>query len=159
MTGGSLLMRTLIFRRLLLRDVLKADEKFVGLLVPPSAGGVLANAATTLCRRVAVNLNYTVSSETLNYCIAQCGIKHVLTSRKFMERFDFKLDAELVYLEDLREKVTTADKLAAAFQAYALPAAMLERWIGSAYDYARRIIHDHLHVGIHGQAQRRDAFV
>ena len=49
MTGGSLLMRTLIFRRLLLRDVLEADERFVGLLVPPSAGGVLANAAVTLC--------------------------------------------------------------------------------------------------------------
>jgi acyl-[acyl-carrier-protein]-phospholipid O-acyltransferase/long-chain-fatty-acid--[acyl-carrier-protein] ligase len=130
MTGGSLLMRTLIFRRLLLREVLSPDEKFLGLLVPPSAGGVLANTATTLCRRVAVNLNYTVSSDTLNYCIAQCGIKHVLTSRRFMERFDFKLDAELVYLEDLREKVTTADKLAAAFQAYTLPSAVLERWIG-----------------------------
>lgn len=130
MTGGSLLMRTLIFRRLLLREVLAPDEKFLGLLVPPSAGGVLANAATTLSRRVAVNLNYTVSSDTLNYCIAQCGIRHVLTSRRFMERFNFKLDAELVYLEDLREKVTTADKLAAAFQAYALPSSILERWIG-----------------------------
>src|SRR5438477_12919738 len=83
MSGGSLLIRTLIFRRLLLRSVLKPDEKFVGILVPPSAGGVLANAAVTLCRRVAVNLNYTVSSDILNYCIAQCGIRHVLTSRRF----------------------------------------------------------------------------
>ena len=49
MTGGSLLMRTLIFRRLLLRNVLAADERFVGLLIPPSGGGVLANAAVTLC--------------------------------------------------------------------------------------------------------------
>src|ERR1700693_2114484 len=67
MTGGSLLMRTLIFRRLLLRNVLQRDEQFVGLLIPPSAGGILANAAVTLCRRVAVNLNYTVSSDILNY--------------------------------------------------------------------------------------------
>ncbi len=129
MNGGSLLMRTLIFRRLLLR-VLGNDEKFVGLLVPPSAGGVLANAAVTLCRRVSVNLNYTVSSETLNYCIKQCGIKHVVTSRKFMERFDFKLDAKLIYLEDLREQVTTADKLAGAIGAYVLPSAVLERQLG-----------------------------
>ncbi len=130
MTGGSLLMRTLIFRRLLLRSVLAPDERFVGLLIPPSAGGVLANAAVTLCRRVPVNLNYTVSSDTLNYCIAQCGIRHVLTSRKFMERFDFKLDAELVYLEDFREQVTAADKLVAALDTYLLPAAVLERWLG-----------------------------
>jgi acyl-[acyl-carrier-protein]-phospholipid O-acyltransferase/long-chain-fatty-acid--[acyl-carrier-protein] ligase len=130
MTGGSLLMRTLIFRRLLLRNVFQPDEQYVGLLIPPSAGGVLANAAVTLSRRVAVNLNYTVSSEVLNYCIAQCGIRHVLTSRRFMERFDFKLDAELVYLEDLREQVTTADKLVAALDTYLLPSAVLERWLG-----------------------------
>src|SRR5437870_5096086 len=73
MSGGSLLMRTLIFRRLLLRGVFEPDEKFVGLLVPPSAGGVLANAAVTLCHRIAVNLNYTVSSDILNYCIELCG--------------------------------------------------------------------------------------
>lgn len=130
MTGGSLLMRTLIFRRLLLRNVLAPDEQFVGLLVPPSAGGVLANAAVSLCRRVAVNLNYTVSSETLNFCIKQCNMRHVLTSRRFMERFNFQLDAELVYLEDLREQVTLADKLAAAAMAYTVPSVVLERWLG-----------------------------
>ncbi|MEX0677482.1 MAG: AMP-binding protein [Pirellulales bacterium] len=130
MNGGSLLMRTLIFRRLLLGGVLEPDEKFVGLLVPPSAGGILANAAVTLCRRVAVNLNYTVSSETLNYCIAQCGMRHVLTSRRFMERFNFKLDAKLVYLEDLREQVTLADKLICAAVAYTVPSVILERWLG-----------------------------
>ena len=37
----------------------------------------------------------------MNDCIGQCGIRHVLTSRRVMERFDLKLDAELVYLEDL----------------------------------------------------------
>ncbi len=130
MSGGSLLMRTLIFRRLLLRKVLADDERFVGLLIPPSAGGVLANAAVTISGRVSVNLNYTVTSETLNYCIAECGIRHVLTSRRFMERFDFKLDAELVYLEDLREQVTLADKLIAAADTYLLPSAVLERWLG-----------------------------
>jgi acyl-[acyl-carrier-protein]-phospholipid O-acyltransferase / long-chain-fatty-acid--[acyl-carrier-protein] ligase len=130
MTGGSLLMRTLIFRRLLEREVFSKSEEFVGLLLPPSAGGVLANAAVTLSRRVAVNLNYTVSSDILNYCIKQCGIKHVLTSRRFMERFDFKLDCELVYLEDLREKVSLSDKLTSAFNTYVTPSFVLERMLG-----------------------------
>jgi len=129
LTRSSVLMRSLISRRLLLKS-LKADERFVGILIPPSVGGVLANIAATLCGRVAVNLNYTVTSDILNYCIAQCGIKHVLTSRKFMERFDFKLDAELIYLEDLREQVTLVDKLAGAFAAYLVPITILERWLG-----------------------------
>ena len=130
MTGGSLLMRTLIFRRILRRNGVGGNEQFVGVLVPPSAGGVLANTAITMMRKVPVNLNYTVNSETLNYCIDQCGIRHVLTSRKFMERFDFKLNAELLYLEDLRDQVSTADKLAGILGAYVFPAAVLERWLG-----------------------------
>ena len=61
-----------------------------------------------------MNLNYTVTSDVLNDCIAQCGIRHVLTSRKFMEKMKFDLDAEVIYLEDFKEKPTLADKLVGA---------------------------------------------
>src|SRR5258707_14963358 len=44
LTGGQLLLRTLLVKRLLHRKVLAADEKFVGVLLPPSVGGVLVNA-------------------------------------------------------------------------------------------------------------------
>jgi acyl-[acyl-carrier-protein]-phospholipid O-acyltransferase/long-chain-fatty-acid--[acyl-carrier-protein] ligase len=129
MTGGRVLMSTLIFRRLLNR-ILAKDERFVGVLLPPSAGGVLANAALTVDQRVAVNLNYTMTAETINYCIAQCGIRHVLASRKMMEKLDLKLDAELIYLEDLREKMSSADKIAGVLQAYLMPIWWLERRLG-----------------------------
>jgi len=131
MTGQSLLMRSLIFRRLLLREVLADGESHVGLLLPPSAGAVLANAALTLARRIAVNLNYTVSSEILNYCITECGIRHVLTSRRVMDKLELSVDAaELVYLEDLREEAGLADKLAGAVQSLLVPAPMLDRHLG-----------------------------
>ncbi len=130
MTGGSLLMRALIFKRLLEREVLAPDEKFVGLLLPPSIGGVLANVALPMAHRVAVNLNYTASSEILNSCIAQCGIRQVLTSRRVMQKVKLELNAKIVFLEDVREKVTLGDKIAAAVQAYATPAPVLERWLG-----------------------------
>jgi hypothetical protein len=65
LTGGSLLMRTLILRRILLREVIKPDERFVGLLLPPSNGGVLANAAVQLMGRVPVNLNFTAGREAM----------------------------------------------------------------------------------------------
>jgi len=129
LAGGSLLMRTLILRRLLLRHVLADEEKepYVGVLMPPMVATLAVNMAVTLSRRIVVNLNYTVSSEVLNGCIAQCGITHVLTSRKFMEKMDFELDAELVYLEDLKDKPTLGDKISSALAAYLTPAALLER--------------------------------
>lgn len=130
LTGGSLLLRTLVFRRLLQREVLGADERFVGLLLPPSVPGLLANAALALSRRVAVNLNYTLSSDVVNHCVRVCGIRHVLTSRRVMRRLSLEVDAELVYLEDLVGKVRLSDKLVAAVEAKLLPLGWLERRLG-----------------------------
>jgi len=130
LNGGELLLRSLILRRLLLREVLADDEKYVGVLIPPSVGGLVVNAVLPLCGRIPVNLNYTVSSDVMNSCIRQCGIKHVLTSRRVMEKFDLDIKADLVYLEDFKDKVTTLDKIVAAAQAYVMPIGILERQLG-----------------------------
>ena len=128
-TGGECLMRALILRRLL-RRVIAPDEQYVGVLLPPSGPGFLANMALALDRRVSINLNYTVASDVMNACIQQAGIKHVVTSRKFMDKMDFKLNAEIVYLEDFKNKVTTADKAAGFLQSYVVPTSILERSLG-----------------------------
>jgi acyl-[acyl-carrier-protein]-phospholipid O-acyltransferase / long-chain-fatty-acid--[acyl-carrier-protein] ligase len=130
LTGGKLLLRALIVRRLLLREVLSADEKYVGVLLPPSVAGVLANVALPLAGRIAVNLNYTVSPSVMSSCISQCGIRHVLTSRKVLEKLHLQLDAEVVLLEDLRRKVTRFDTIAAAMGAFVTPLVVLERILG-----------------------------
>ena len=130
MSGGNLLIRSLILRRLLRRHVLADDEQYVGVLLPPAGGAIVTNAALALDRRVAVNLNYTVSADVMNYCIEKAGIKHVLTSRKVIDMLNIKIDAELVYLEDFKEKVTTGDKVSAALATFATPAFMLERSLG-----------------------------
>ena len=128
--GGSLLTKALVLRGLIKKHALGPDEKFVGVLIPPSNGGAIVNLALALDKRVAVNLNYSLSNDLINQCIKLAEIKVVLTSRKVMEKFDFELDAEVVYLEDFREKVTAVDKGVAAFQGYALPSFMLCSWLG-----------------------------
>lgn len=130
LTGGSLLMRSLILRRLLRKHVLDADEKCVGVLLPPSVPAIAVNAALSLDRRVAVNLNYTVSQDVVQDCIRQAGIKHVLTSRRVMEKLGMELNAEVILLEDLRDRVSLADKVLSAVATYALPAETLIRWLG-----------------------------
>ena len=124
-TGGRLLLRTLILRRLLRRYALDAGEKNVGVLLPPSNGGVIVNMALALDQRVAVNLNYTVSEDVINECIRAAGIKHVLTSRQVMSKLEFHLDAELVELEDFKEKVSLLDKILGAIHAFVTPAWLL----------------------------------
>ena len=131
LTGGQLLLRTLVLRRLLRRQVLGPDERHVGLLLPPSVAAAVANMALTVDRRVSVNLNYTLSSDVLNACIQQAAIRHILTSRRFMEKMSFSVRARLVYLEDLRGAPTALDKLASAIQAYLVPAGCLARMLGA----------------------------
>ncbi len=125
-TGGQTLLRTCVARRLLQR-ILSEDEQFVGILLPPCVAAAVMNAALPLMKRIPVNLNYTLSSDVLNECLRQCGIRHVLTSRRMMNRLDLSLDAELVYLEDLPGQVKRLDKITAFLQARLTPMSLLER--------------------------------
>ena len=126
--GRALLTRVLVLRRALRREILSDDESHIGVLLPPSVAGVAVNIALALDRRISANLNYTVSSNVLNHCIGDVGIKHVLTSEKFYEKIDVELDTEVVKLESLKDKVTIVDKLIGFIQANLIPAFMLD-WI------------------------------
>ena len=78
-------------------------------------------------RKVPVNLNYTMSADVVGHCIRECKIKHVLTSRRFLDKRPFELDGEVIYLEDLKEQITGIDKAIAFFDASVTPVAMLAR--------------------------------
>jgi len=131
MTGGKLLIAALAFRRALRREVFSSQEQQVGVLLPPSVGGCLTNMALALDRRVAVNLNYTLSEEVIQHCVDKAQIKHILTSRKFLEKKPYNIKgAEFVFLEDMKEKVSTFDKLVGAIGTYLTPASLLERQLG-----------------------------
>ena len=130
LTGADLLAQSWILRRLLRRCGLGDEEKYVAVLLPPSVTAVVANAALALDVRIAVNLNYTAGAEVMNACIGQCGIRHVLTSRRVMERLQIELQADVIYLEDLKDKVTWSDKLMAAAATWLVPIALLELWLG-----------------------------
>ncbi|MEY3174298.1 MAG: Bifunctional protein aas [Planctomycetota bacterium] len=127
LTGGRLLMAALAFRRLLSQRVLQRGTPHVGVLVPPSVGGVLANTSLALAGRVAVNLNYTLSDELLNYCIREAGIRQVITSRAFVEKKPVQLNAELVFLEDLKQQISGMDKAIAFIQGALTPLRLLSR--------------------------------
>ena len=130
LSSGAVLLRLAGVAARAGAEVLAADEKFVAVLLPPSAAAVVVNACLTLMGRIPVNLNYTASATILKSCIEQCGIRHVLTSRKVMDKLKIELDADLVYLEDFQPRIKASDKLAAAVLAYLTPLAVLERMLG-----------------------------
>lgn len=130
LTGGTLLMRTLILRRLLRKHVLGSGEKNVGVLIPPSSGGVVVNMALALDRRVACNLNYSVSDDIMQHCVRDAGIRHVLTTAKVLEKFDYRFGCEVQLLDDLRSRVTLWDKLLCAAMAWLAPSWLIAWMVG-----------------------------
>jgi acyl-[acyl-carrier-protein]-phospholipid O-acyltransferase / long-chain-fatty-acid--[acyl-carrier-protein] ligase len=127
-TFGSALMRTVFLARRLRK--VWAGQPMVGLLLPPSVPGALVNFAALLMGKVPVNLNYTVSEETLGSCVRQCGIKTVLTSRAFLDRLKLKVPGEVVLLEEVAAKPGAAEKICAMLSAWLLPTPWLERSLG-----------------------------
>jgi len=102
-------------------------QRMVGLLLPPSVAGALVNFAAMLLGKVPVNLNYTVSEETLASCIRQCGIETVVSSRLFLEKLSIKVPCPTLVLEDLIAAPRLSERIIALLRAWLLPASLLER--------------------------------
>ena len=146
---GAALVKTIFLARRL--EKIWRDQKMVGIYLPPSVAGALVNYAAYLCGKVPVNLNYTLTETTLAHCGQQCGLKTVITSRKFLEKIKVAPPGELVFLEDLvgvqastgsgdtlkRElqpgAPTILEKLTAWLLAKLVPSVVLERRFGSAH--------------------------
>jgi acyl-[acyl-carrier-protein]-phospholipid O-acyltransferase/long-chain-fatty-acid--[acyl-carrier-protein] ligase len=126
--GEILVMAKIMVRRL--RPLL-GDARMVGLWLPPSAGGAIINITLALLGKVAVNLNYTSSPESMRSAIRQCGIRHVLTSQRFLDRMklDPGPDAELVPLEQYRSTIGRWEKIRSFLSVLLLPGFVQERWL------------------------------
>lgn len=129
LTGRQLLLRILAARRVLER-VLDPGEKNVGVLLPPTAGAAVVNAALSLSGRVAVNLNYTATQSILDTCIERAGLRHVISSPVFLKRVKLDVGSRMLDAGALKERLTAFDKAVAAAQAHATPLWLLERMLG-----------------------------
>jgi acyl-[acyl-carrier-protein]-phospholipid O-acyltransferase/long-chain-fatty-acid--[acyl-carrier-protein] ligase len=101
-------------------------DRYVGILLPASVGGLLANLAVTLVGRVPVNLNFTASSDAMQSALAQADIRTILTSRAFVEKAKVGTlpEGTVVYLEDIRSAIGPGARLRALLKALLVPA----RW-------------------------------
>jgi len=113
LTYGQMLTGAMLFGKTFARQTREAE--MVGLLLPPTVAGALANAGLTLHGRVPVNLNFTAGRESMDAAIAQCEIRTIVTSRLFLKKLGLEPLEGLshVYVEDLLKAATSFDKLRA----------------------------------------------
>ncbi len=123
-TGKSLKYGEALTGALLVSDWVKAhcaEQKMIGLMLPSSVGGALANIGVTLAGKTTVNLNFTAGKESIDSAIAQCGLKTILTSKVFLAKAKMDELPGMVFLEDL----TLGNKVLTFLRARVTPA----RWL------------------------------
>src|SRR3990172_9002484 len=106
-------------------------EKMIGLLLPASVAGVLANMAILMAGKVSVNLNFTAGQEAMASAIQQSGIRTILTSRMFLEKAKVEVMEGMVFLEEVMQEMTPSQKAMAMLMALFLPAGLLQRLIST----------------------------
>jgi acyl-[acyl-carrier-protein]-phospholipid O-acyltransferase/long-chain-fatty-acid--[acyl-carrier-protein] ligase len=102
-----------------------SDQRNVGILLPPSVAGALANLAVTILAKVPVNLNYTASAEAMKTAVSQADLKCIISSRKFIEKVGVDQSLPLVFIEDIAQGITPSQKFNAFLKARLLPRRLL----------------------------------
>jgi acyl-[acyl-carrier-protein]-phospholipid O-acyltransferase/long-chain-fatty-acid--[acyl-carrier-protein] ligase len=103
-------------------------QEMVGLLMPATIPGALANLAVACAGKVPINLNFTAGQEAMRSAIAQCGIESVITSPQVLEKMSLPVEKEYVYLEDAMAAVGKPGLLLGMAAGLLLPKFLL-RWI------------------------------
>ena len=118
-----------------------SPEQNVGMLMPTSAGGVIANMASLLAGKTVVNLNYSASESAMASALKQANIGTVYTSEKFLTKLsargiDFSevfRDVNIVHLETLKQQISTAELGLTFAMVKILPACILKRAVNKQH--------------------------
>jgi acyl-[acyl-carrier-protein]-phospholipid O-acyltransferase/long-chain-fatty-acid--[acyl-carrier-protein] ligase len=125
LTFGRVLVAALLLSRRLRRRT--PDESSIGLMLPASVGGALANVAVSLAGRTPVNLNFTAGREAVASAIRQCGIKTIVTSRLFVSKAGIEKFDGMIFIEDVLKEIGRISRIRTFLTAFLLPAGALNR--------------------------------
>ena len=112
-----------------------SPEKNVGLLLPSSGGGAIASMAILALGKTIVNLNFTAGKKALQSAAEQAEVKHIYTSRKFLDKMaekgmnleSFFPNSKLLMLEDIKEEISTLTRLFTLLKAILMPTNLIRK--------------------------------
>jgi acyl-[acyl-carrier-protein]-phospholipid O-acyltransferase/long-chain-fatty-acid--[acyl-carrier-protein] ligase len=122
-TGKMTYRRLFVGARVLAKRFSRIGQpgEAVGLMLPNANGVAMSFLAVQSAGRVAAMINYTAGPASVSAAIRTPSIRTVISSRAFVEKADLaaiveaieQAGAKFVWLEDLRESVTTLEKVQA----------------------------------------------
>ncbi|MBI2512339.1 MAG: AMP-binding protein [Opitutae bacterium] len=120
------------------RRLSPARGERIGVLLPTVNGAVTTVLALWSLGKTPAFLNYSTGPAVMVACAQLAGLKHVLTSRAFLEKAKLNLEPlreaglQLIYLDDVRAEIGAGAKLAAMWRnTLSLGAALLRAPVAS----------------------------
>lgn len=116
LTNRKLVAATILFSR---KIKCRSPEQNIGILLPPSTGGIIANMAIWLSGKTVVNLNYTASIPSLLSAVKKADVKNVYTSKRFIKKLEEKgVDLRVLleglqvhYMEDVKDEFSKTQQV------------------------------------------------
>lgn len=108
-------------------DPIDKGSEMVGVLLPSSCLGAVVNGAALMVGKVPVNLNFTASKESIDSAIKQCEITKIITSRKFLSKANLDDRPGMIFLEDLKDKISKAEKILSVLKALIMPIFLIKK--------------------------------
>lgn len=88
------------------------EDHYIGIMVPTSAGCIVASLATLTAGKVPVMINYSTGArKNCRYAMKKCNFDTILTSKKLLEKLDIQPLPEMIFLEDIMAEIKLFDKI------------------------------------------------
>ncbi|MDP8269078.1 MAG: AMP-binding protein [Candidatus Tenebribacter davisii] len=118
----------------------KYKSKYLGIMVPTSAGCLLSTLGTLMAGKIPVMINYsTGAAENSIYAQEKCSFKTIITSKALLDKIKVDPVPGMVFLEDIMSSLTTAEKLKAALTSK-LPSKILQSKVKYGDDESTSVI-------------------
>jgi acyl-[acyl-carrier-protein]-phospholipid O-acyltransferase/long-chain-fatty-acid--[acyl-carrier-protein] ligase len=131
LTGAKFLTASILFKDLLAP---KVQGQNVGLLLPSTSAGAFINTSILMMGKTVVNINYTSEVNSIKSAIKQANIQTIVASSKFVKKLtdrgieieDVFEGVEVIYLEDMKPKISKIKGLFTLLSVKLLPTFLLK---------------------------------
>lgn len=112
-TGKEVSYENLLIASLLVKDILSTKKgQHIGIMIPPSAGCIIAFMASVFSGKTPVMINYATGAiDNSLYAQKKCSFSTIITSSKLLDKLNLKPIKGMIFMEDIAKKINILQKI------------------------------------------------
>ncbi|MGH1430486.1 MAG: acyl-[ACP]--phospholipid O-acyltransferase [Neptuniibacter sp.] len=141
--GGPLSQKKLLTAcALFSKRIEQTEGQNIGLLVPTSSAGCIANMSALMAGKTVVNINFTAAENSVSSALEQAQVKTILTAHKFVSKLKARgIDPDIwfagrnvIYMEDVKASISKTEATFTLAVLSVLPTFVLQKVLCKSQD-------------------------